>query len=140
MYKDTLIATEMPEMLQYLSMWGTNATRLRYIHIFLGTFATFFALLAAADFNQNQNGYAGVFAFIAAVSISLLTAFNLGAKSNNVRNAWRHLNAAVIKFNRKLVDKGYVIAAYEKACLITRFYEKDKYVSKKSEIPISFPV
>jgi hypothetical protein len=38
----------------------------------------------------------------------------LGAKSNNVRNAWRHLNAAVIKFNRKLVDKDYVIAAYEK--------------------------
>lgn len=105
----------MPEILQYLNMWGTNATRLRYIHITLGTFATFFALLAAANFNSdNMKDYAGVFAFIAAISISLLTAFNLGAKSNNVRNAWRQLNSAVIKFNRGLTDKNGVIAAYEK--------------------------
>jgi hypothetical protein len=116
MYKDTRIEKEMPEILQYLNMWGTNATRLRYIHIFLGTFATFFALLAAADFWENDNGdnYVRVFAFIAAISISMLTAFNLGAKSNNVRNAWRQLNSAVIKFNRELIDKDSVIIAYEK--------------------------
>jgi hypothetical protein len=44
-----------------------------------------------------------IFGFLAAVSISLLTAFNLGAKSNNTRNAWRELNTAVMRFNQNIV-------------------------------------
>ena len=56
-------------------------------------------------------GWARAFAFIAAVSISMLTAFNLGTKSNNVRNAWRMLNSAIIKFNHNIIPKKEVIAA-----------------------------
>jgi hypothetical protein len=43
----------------------------------------------------------------------MLTAFNLGTKSNNVRNAWRMLNSAIIKFNHNIIPKKEVIAAYE---------------------------
>lgn len=57
--------------------------------------------------------YTQIFAFIAALSISMMTAFNLGAKSNNTRNAWRKLNAAIMKFNQNIVDKEAVIRAYE---------------------------
>jgi hypothetical protein len=55
-----------------------------------------------------------IFGFLAAVSISLLTAFNLGAKSNNTRNAWRELNTAVMRFNQNSVQKSDVINAYER--------------------------
>jgi len=53
------------------------------------------------------------FAFIAAVSIALMTGFNLGEKSNNVRNAWRELNTAIMKFNSdEKVPKDEVLKAY----------------------------
>ena len=54
-----------------------------------------------------------VFAFIAALSIALFTAFNLGAKSNNTRNAWRLLNTSVLRFNQGILEKDEVINAYE---------------------------
>jgi len=55
-----------------------------------------------------------IFGFSVAVSISLLTAFNLGAKSNNTRNAWRELNTAVMRFNQNIIQKPEVINAYER--------------------------
>ena len=54
-----------------------------------------------------------IFGFLAAVSISLLTAFNLSTKSNNT-NAWKELNTAVMRFNRNIVQKEDVINAYER--------------------------
>lgn len=63
---------------------------------------------------KTQKTASQIFGFLAAVSISLMTAFNLGAKSNNTRNAWRELNTAVMKFNQNLVEKDEVIAAYER--------------------------
>jgi hypothetical protein len=77
----------------------------------LGVFATFFSLLAATGFGGGD--LARVFAFIAAISIAFLTAFNLGAKSNNTRNAWRLLNTAVLRFNEGIIGKDEVINAYE---------------------------
>lgn len=56
-----------------------------------------------------------VFAILAAISISLMTAFNLGAKSNDTRNAWRELNTAVLKFNQNIIEKPALIEAYERA-------------------------
>ncbi len=79
----------------------------------MGVIATFFSLLTASQIGHIDNQYARIFGLIAALSISLLTAFNLGAKSNNTRNAWRRLNTAIMKFNENLVNKGVVIAAYE---------------------------
>jgi len=79
----------------------------------LGVIATFFSLLTASQIGHIDNQYARIFGFIAALSISLLTAFNLGAKSNNTRNAWRRLKAAIMKFNENLVIKSAVIEAFE---------------------------
>lgn len=110
-YKDTRIESELPEILVYLKLWGNNTRILWAFHIFLGIFATFFSLLAATGFGDDT--LSRVFAFIAALSIAFLTAFNLGAKSNNTRNAWRLLNTAILRFNQGLLRKDEVINAYE---------------------------
>jgi hypothetical protein len=110
-YENTPIGREMPEILTYLKLWGNNTRGLWAFHIFLGIFATFFSLLAATGFGGDLASR--VFAFIAAISIAFLTAFNLGAKSNNTRNAWRLLNTAILRFNEGIVGKDYVINAYE---------------------------
>ena len=112
-YHGTRVERELPDMLTYLKLWSYNTTRLWVIHITLGVLATFFSLLAGALMGDPYIGWARAFAFIAAVSISMLTAFNLGTKSNNVRNAWRMLNSAIIKFNHNIIPKKEVIATYE---------------------------
>jgi hypothetical protein len=112
LYKGTRIESELPEILPYLQQWGNNTRILWAFFIFLGIFATFFSLLAATGFGGDL--LSRVFAFIAALSIAFLTAFNLGARSNDTRNAWRLLNTAVLRFNQGIVQKDEVITAYEK--------------------------
>lgn len=113
LYKDTRIQRELPVILRYLVQWEHMARDLRLVHVMLGVSATFFSLLAAAQIGSIQDEYAKVFAFIAAVSIALMAGFNLGEKSNNVRNAWRELNAAVIAFNsNEKLSEEEVIKAY----------------------------
>jgi hypothetical protein len=108
---------ELQVILQYLIQWEHMAFYLRFTHIALGVFATFFSLLAAAQIGSIQDELIKIFAFIAAVSIALMTGFNLGEKSNNMRSAWRGLNAAIMRYNNDTtkVPKKYVIDAYEKA-------------------------
>ena len=112
LYKGTRIENELPEILTYLEQWGNNARILWAFFIFLGIFATFFSLLAATGFGGDI--LSRIFAFIAALSIAFLTAFNLGAKSNNTRNAWRLLNAAALRYNQGIMGKDDVINAYER--------------------------
>jgi hypothetical protein len=115
LYKDKRIEKELPEILAYLRLWDFKATLLRGLHILLGVSATFFSLLAASQImhGTTYSTLAAIFAFIAAVSISLMTAFNLGEKSNNIRTAWRRLNVTVLKFNQNLCEKSDVIDSYE---------------------------
>jgi hypothetical protein len=81
----------------------------------LGFLSVFFSLLTTTVLqftgDTYTNTYAKIFAFIAAVSIGLMTAFDLGTKSNNMTNAWRKLIDAVIKFNRGVCQQEEVIDA-----------------------------
>ena len=113
-YKGTRVDREVPEMLTHLQLWGSNTNQLWILHITLGVIGTFFSLLTATMIGYIDDQYSRIFGFIAALSISLLTAFNLGAKSNNTRNAWRKLNLAIIKYNEKMITKNALISAYEK--------------------------
>jgi len=144
LYKNSHVKEELPEILKILALWGKNTTNLWRLHIILGITATIFSILAAIGFSStgiipdtlddknnstvimqaavkeikqlhDQKVASQIFGFLAAVSISLMTAFNLGAKSNDTRNAWRELNAAVLKFNQNIIGKREVIAAYEHA-------------------------
>jgi hypothetical protein len=143
LYKNSRVEKEFEEILEILSQWGNNTANLWRWHIILGTMATIFSILAAIGFSSmgiipddlgNTNNSTKmleaaeeeikqlhtqkianqIFGFLAAVSISLLTAFNLGAKSNNTRNAWRELNTAVMRFNQNIIQKPEVINAYER--------------------------
>jgi hypothetical protein len=112
-YKGSKIEKEMPEILAYLNRWNILARALRVIHITLGFLSVLFSLLTAAQISPLNTDWPKVYAFIAALSIGLMTAFDMGTKSNNTRTAWRNLNASVIKFNQGLIDKQGVIDAYE---------------------------
>jgi len=114
--KGKRIEKDLPDILIYLKHWQDLARTLRLVHLLLGISATFFSLLAASQIGSIADEYAKIFAFIAAVSIALMAGFNLGEKSNNVRNAWRLLNAVVIEFNSNPeLSQEEVIKVYTKA-------------------------
>jgi hypothetical protein len=83
--------------------------------MFTGGFSYVLSLLAAAQIGSVSNGEAKIFAFIAAVSIALMTTFNLGGKSNDTRAAWRQLNSAVMKFNKGIIKPEELVNAYVEA-------------------------
>lgn len=74
LYQNKPIAQDLPDILVYLKIWHRMAIFLRLSHILLGITATFFSLLAAAQIGSVANEQAKIFAFIAAVSIGLMTA------------------------------------------------------------------
>lgn len=62
---------------------------------YTGSFSHIFSLLAASQIGSLQDDAVKIFAFLAAVSVALMTGFNVGEKSNSARNAWRNLNTSV---------------------------------------------
>ena len=113
-YKGKPVDEKFPEILSYLSQWQLMAFGLRFIHALLGVMAIVFSLLAAAQIGSIVDEYAKIFALIGAISIALMTGFNLGDKSNAVRNAWRLLNGTVIAFNKCEATDKQLIDAYNK--------------------------
>jgi FtsH-binding integral membrane protein len=54
-----------------------------------------------------------IIAFASTLFITLIGAFNLSSKANEVRNGWKHLNKAFIGFKAQIVDAATLIKAYE---------------------------
>ncbi len=81
----------------------------------IGFICNFFSLLAAAQIGSIGDEYVKIFAFIAALSVAILTAFNLNTKSNNMRTAWRELNSAVMKYNSEKMTDEQLIEEYRKS-------------------------
>lgn len=116
--KDRPITEKLPDVVPFFKIWRKKAMGLRILHALLGISSVFFSLLTTTVLQfsgDNWNSYARIFAFIAAVSIGLMTAFNLGTKSNDMTRAWRKLAAAVIRFNKGLINEKKVIDAYVEA-------------------------
>lgn len=114
-YENTPIAQKQPYVLCYLQQWEWMSRYLRIVHVGLGLSATFFSLLAAAQIGSISDVYIMVFAFIAALSIGVLTTFNLNTKSNNMRTSWRALNYAAMLYNSGKIDDKQLIEEYKKA-------------------------
>lgn len=83
---------------ELLPVWNRLAVRLHTTYIALGATATVSSLVAASF--TVELGVVGVkvCSFIAAVSLALLTAFDVGGKGNGARSAWRLLNSAVLAY------------------------------------------
>jgi hypothetical protein len=109
---NTKIQVDLPEIVAVLLLWRQKAIMLRILHVSLGVTATFFSLLTAILISSDDQN-SKYFAFIAALSVSLLSAFDLGTKSNNITNAYRELNLAAIRYNRGLINDIEVIKSYE---------------------------
>jgi hypothetical protein len=114
MYDNTNVAKDIPEIIPFFRLWARNATILWIIHISLGIITTILTIIISSlASGSSSNPHIPILAVIAAISAALLTSLDIGTKSNNTRNAWRKLNATMMKYNQGIVSKEQVINAYE---------------------------
>ena len=100
-----------------IKKWKKQAVTLRSVHATLTISATFCSFLVAA-FSSNekfQTTALPFFSFGAAVSIGLLSAFDLGSKANRLRRAWRLIRVQIFRYNQHNVSAETLIATYAMA-------------------------
>ena len=103
-----------PEIEKQLKTWSWQTSVFRLIHAALGITAIVSSLLVAAKLTLAVP--LEWLALIAAVSVGLMSGFNLGAKANSMRRAWRSLNAALLKYKHGVdTSAGNLIAVYAEA-------------------------
>jgi hypothetical protein len=83
-----------PQLEATFKAWEGQAFRLR-IHVSLLVSASVFSILTASDLVARARPFCAV---AAALSVGILSALDLGAKANGLRNAWRHMNAAMARY------------------------------------------
>ena len=92
-------AREVPEEIQKnLHDWQLIANSLRILQMFLGVLGTVAALFVTSFTSEIGVRWIKVCSFVAAISIAILSAFDVGAKADSTRRGWRHLTAAILRF------------------------------------------
>ena len=103
------------KIIKQLSRWSFQCRVLRIAHFILVLTATVSSILVAAKLSTFPQGVTESLAVLAAVSVSLIQAFDLGSKANRMRGAWRKLNAAVILFEEDpQITIRHLVKAYER--------------------------
>jgi hypothetical protein len=90
-----------PEEIQTaLAEWDRMATRLSRLYALLGALSVVCSLFVAtfAGSDTVPIGSIRVVAFLGTASLAWIGTFNMGAKANAARSAWRVLNAAAIRY------------------------------------------
>ena len=94
--------------------WNWQARLLRWGHWLLGAIAVISSVIVAAKVHSLSGDAIQWLAVSAAAATGLLTAFDLSGKGNQMRRAWRHLNAAKLRFEHEpSFSEGQLIKAYE---------------------------
>lgn len=88
------------EMKVALASWDRMASRLTRLYALLGALSVVCSLFVATFTGSEAvpTGSIRVVAFIGTASLAWIGTFNMGAKANAARGAWRLLNAACIRY------------------------------------------
>lgn len=101
MYVEPSTGRKIPyEIAQNLKRWSMQSVAYRITTDILGVTGTVFSLLIAMNIEKLKK-YTQWFAFIAAVSYGIISAFDIGDKANRTRQAWRKLNTAVLRYQEQ---------------------------------------
>lgn len=99
--------------------WDLIANSLRILQVALGVIGTAAALLVTTFTTELGTFRTKILTFVAALCLGTLTAFDIGGKANQTRNAWRDLAVALIKYQhaKPSSDQSFydLIAAYKHA-------------------------
>ena len=108
------------EILRLLGEWDKAATLYESLFVYLSVIALSCSICAASMAgDQTKKNAVRYFSIIAAILFASMSASNLGQKSKDIRNAYRHLNAALMTYqgsrdtSKNSIDK--LIDAYKES-------------------------
>lgn len=87
-----------PLILDNFRRWDLIASSLRILQVVLGVIGTAAALLVTTFTTELGTFRTKLLTFVAALCLGTLTAFDIGGKANQTRNAWRDLAVALFKY------------------------------------------
>lgn len=119
----SVVSTKRPvpkDIRDILDRWSQRAQILRIVHVTIGLAAIILTITVASRvIEPDIHSIRGIDAYdlvawIAAVTTGILTSLSIGSKSNGMRNAWRLLNEAKIRYeNEDDFDVEKLIDAYK---------------------------
>jgi hypothetical protein len=83
---------------ELLPVWNRLAKQMQAVYVTLGVSATICSITLATFTTELGTSWIKVVSFCLALSIALITSFDIGAKANSARGAWRLLNAACLAY------------------------------------------
>jgi len=108
------------EITRNLHGWDKGAAWLHFLQIVLSLAAIVSSLLVAVHFGPSR--ILRVLAVCSALFTGLVSAFDPGGEANRMRNAWRVLNAALLRYQAGETGVDKVIDAYERGETIIGSY------------------
>jgi len=107
--------SELTEQIQYYKAnWHRCAIGWNFLHLLLASTATVSSVVVATFSTEMGDSLTKAFAFMAAISVGLISTFDLSARRKNYRNAWRHLNQRYLIFISGGCSEKDLIRAYGK--------------------------
>ena len=117
-----------PERLKKIfKTWTFWANTLRLVHVSLLIIASVSSILASSGVGKLENSSTNWCAILAAVSIGVLSALELGKMSNDYRNAWRSLNVAILRYE--------CVESFREEDLIKAYADAEKLVGDVKAMP-----
>jgi hypothetical protein len=95
------IAAVEKNIIRALETYHHMAVQLHMTYIVLGALAIICSVFVTTFIAVKGNSYKEwlpYISFTSTAALTLITAFNLGAKGNNCRNGWRHLESAFMSY------------------------------------------
>jgi hypothetical protein len=96
-----------------LGVWHRLASKLLTTFVTLGALAIVTSLFVTSFASDVPILVVKICSFTTTLFLTFLTSFNLSKKGNGVRNGWRHLNAAYLKYVGNIIGVTELIKAYE---------------------------
>lgn len=96
-----------------LQVWDKLASRLLTTLVVLGAISILTSLFITSFASDVPIYVVKIFSFTTTLSLTILTSFNISKKGNGVRNGWRHLNSAYLKYVGNVIGITELIKAYE---------------------------
>jgi len=114
-----------------LRSWSLIAGLLRLAHVALGLTGTVLPLTVAVFAPAGPDVWiTRLLSVLAAVSVAVFTAFDVGNRANGFRAAWQKLNVALLKFDQGLIDSAALIEAYDEGEALLGKADPDPFGSR----------
>jgi hypothetical protein len=124
------MANEIPDKIRKeLSTWNATAVFHRAAYVILGLFGVLCPLVVSSFADSLATWQVRVLSFLAAASVAIFAAFDVGNLATRWREAWKHLNTASIEYEAGIIKMEDLAKAYREGEAIIGTMKSDVFAA-----------